>query len=322
MSNETVVSAGAAESAAASATTAAAAAVLAVDTATAAKAEALAEFQAMGEQFAYKGDKGDKGDTGTQGDTGAKGDTGASAVLVETGGAYPARAHTGPAIFVGETNPNTIPGLMLDGDTWISPDDEDVNLDLMMAETFDLGGSLALAKVRAEAERYERRGVGTPEGSVAAPVGAYYTDTAITNGALRWAKVTGTGTTGWKCITGDTGWRLVTPLIAGYLIRVKRTEAGVTWVVSGNNGVTAAALGQICSVPVGWQPDNQPWNRIASHFYRHGGAGGQVLNMGNATAFSDSLYVNGSGLPDSASAAYLMYPTSQAWPTALLGTAV
>lgn len=40
-------------------------------------------------------------------------------------------------------------------------------------------------------------GTGMPNGVVAAPPGAYYTDTSGTNGAWVWLKTSGTGTTGW-----------------------------------------------------------------------------------------------------------------------------
>jgi len=53
-------------------------------------------------------------------------------------------------------------------------------------------------------------GTGSPEGVVTAPVGTEYIDSAVTNGAMRWAKKTGTGNTGWQCVEGDTGWRDVT----------------------------------------------------------------------------------------------------------------
>lgn len=52
-------------------------------------------------------------------------------------------------------------------------------------------------------------GMGSPEGKVTAPVGSTYTDTVATNGAIRWIKATGTGTTGWKVEYGDTGMRNV-----------------------------------------------------------------------------------------------------------------
>jgi hypothetical protein len=64
----------------------------------------------------------------------------------------------------------------------------------------------------------ERYGTDSPEGVVTAPVGTYYTDTAITNGAMRWAKKTGTGNTGWQCIEGDTGWRAITSWTSGGVV--------------------------------------------------------------------------------------------------------
>lgn len=56
------------------------------------------------------------------------------------------------------------------------------------------------------------KGVGSPEGKVAAPVGSIYTDTAATNGAIRWVKTSGAGNTGWRVEYGDTGWRRLEPL--------------------------------------------------------------------------------------------------------------
>ena len=50
-------------------------------------------------------------------------------------------------------------------------------------------------------------GTGSPERRVAAPVGSIYTDSAATNGAIRWIKTSGAENTGWKVEYGDTGWR-------------------------------------------------------------------------------------------------------------------
>ena len=58
-------------------------------------------------------------------------------------------------------------------------------------------------------------GTGSPEGKVAAPVGSVYTDSAATNGAIRWVKSSGTGNTGWRVEYGDTGIRNITSLIEG-----------------------------------------------------------------------------------------------------------
>jgi hypothetical protein len=78
-------------------------------------------------------------------------------------------------------------------------------------------------------------GTGSPEGVITAPVGTYYTDTAITNGAMRWAKKTGIGNTGWKVTHGDTGWRNVTASLSGIdaantgTLSLRRIGDTVTW---------------------------------------------------------------------------------------------
>lgn len=75
---------------------------------------------------------------------------------------------------------------------------------------------------------FELRGTGMPNGIVTAGPGAYYTDTAGTNGAWRWLKKSGTGNTGWSVMHGDTGWRDVTALAVGHpgiasgTIRIRR----------------------------------------------------------------------------------------------------
>ena len=59
---------------------------------------------------------------------------------------------------------------------------------------------------------YEIHGTGMPNGQVSAPIGTTYVDMAVTNGALKWIKRSGTGNTGWQVFTGDTGWRTL-PLL-------------------------------------------------------------------------------------------------------------
>lgn len=69
-------------------------------------------------------------------------------------------------------------------------------------------------------------GTGSPEGEVAAPVGSIYTDSAATNGAIRWIKTSGTGSTGWAVEYGDTGWRDMSAQVTDYVsgsLYVKRS---------------------------------------------------------------------------------------------------
>src|SRR5699024_1181871 len=60
---------------------------------------------------------------------------------------------------------------------------------------------------QAETLPVTRVGTGSPEGKVSAPVGSIYTDSAATNGAIRWIKSSGAGNTGWMVEYGYTGWR-------------------------------------------------------------------------------------------------------------------
>jgi len=62
---------------------------------------------------------------------------------------------------------------------------------------------------------------------VAAAVGTYYTDTAATNGAIRWVKASGTGNVGWRVIFGDTGWRTLTSWTTGGVITGAPLQAAV-----------------------------------------------------------------------------------------------
>ena len=95
-------------------------------------------------------------------------------------------------------------------------------------------------------------GTGSPEGRVSAPVGSIYTDSAATNGAIRWVKTSGTGTTGWRVEYGDTGWRNVTGLLMnGWTadqVLVRRQNNTVT-LSAFNLSSTEATSGMFISLP-------------------------------------------------------------------------
>ena len=102
-------------------------------------------------------------------------------------------------------------------------------------------------------------GTGSPEGKVTAPVGSVYTDTAATNGAIRWIKTSGTGATGWTVEYGDTGWRDVSASIdtstldieSGGHVRIRRTERFVEYSFK---GVKVKQSGNIYLPPSGFRP--------------------------------------------------------------------
>ena len=82
---------------------------------------------------------------------------------------------------------------------------------------------------------YEIHGTGMPNGQVEAPIGTTYVDTAVTNGALKWIKQSGTGNTGWKVLIGDTGWRTLNSVsrVGNSFIKIRRVNNLVTYQFGG-----------------------------------------------------------------------------------------
>lgn len=78
---------------------------------------------------------------------------------------------------------------------------------------------------------YEIHGTGMPNGTVEAPIGTTYVDMAVTNGALKWIKQSGTGNTGWKVLIGDTGWRTLNSVsrLGNSFIKIRRVNNLVTY---------------------------------------------------------------------------------------------
>ena len=90
--------------------------------------------------------------------------------------------------------------------------------------------SKKIADLETKAE-YEIHGTGMPNGSVTAPIGTTYVDTAVTNGALKWIKQAGSGNTGWKVLIGDTGWRTLKSVsrVGNSFIKIRRVNNLVTY---------------------------------------------------------------------------------------------
>ena len=86
-----------------------------------------------------------------------------------------------------------------------------------------------------EAKNWEIHGRGMPNGTVTAPVGTTYVDEAVTNGALKWIKKTGTGNTGWEVLIGDTGWKIVPSVskLGGSYVKVRRVNNVVSYQFGG-----------------------------------------------------------------------------------------
>lgn len=86
-----------------------------------------------------------------------------------------------------------------------------------------------------EAKNWEIHGRGMPNGVVTAPVGTTYVDEAVTNGALKWIKKTGTGNTGWGVLIGDTGWKVLPSVskLGNSFVKVRRVNNVVSYQFGG-----------------------------------------------------------------------------------------
>ena len=86
-----------------------------------------------------------------------------------------------------------------------------------------------------EAKQWEIHGRGMPNGVVAAPVGTTYVDEAVTNGALKWIKKSGTGNVGWDVLIGDTGWKIIPSVskLGGSYVKVRRVNNVVSYQFGG-----------------------------------------------------------------------------------------
>ena len=86
-----------------------------------------------------------------------------------------------------------------------------------------------------EAKNWEIHGRGMPNGVVSAPVGTTYVDEAVTNGALKWIKKTGTGNTGWEVLIGDTGWKVLPSVskLGNSFVKVRRVNNVVSYQFGG-----------------------------------------------------------------------------------------
>ena len=169
------------------------------------------------------GQKGDKGDTGVAGPAGATGATGATGTTGATGA-----AGRNATISVTNSTQPCSTGLTITGNGTS-------NLGLQFTgKNFPAGGKInqVLGKKTDDdcdvewKDTYEIRGTGMPEGNVKASVGTYYTDTAATNGAIRWIKTRGSDKTGWRVVYGDTGWRSVPQILSASMkasvVKVRR----------------------------------------------------------------------------------------------------
>ena len=164
------------------------------------------------------------------------------------------------------------------------------------------------------------RGTGSPEGNIAAPIGSVYTDTAATNGAIRWIKTTGTGNTGWVVERGNTGQRVIAHNGEGGTLRIQRIENTVT---IGLNEITLAeGTGAfiLFAVPSGFRPldrvslvtHNPRWLDIPSVWGSYNGLPSNFSFLRKMDGSIDRPTVGTSGT--------VTFLTDDPWPATLPGT--
>ena len=266
------------------------------------------------------GQKGDKGDTGAAGPAGATGAMGATGATGATGA-----AGRNATISVTNSTQPCSTGLTITGNGTS-------NLGLQFTgKNFPAGGKInqVLGKKTDDdcdvewKDTYEIRGTGMPEGNVKASVGTYYTDTAATNGAIRWIKTRGSDKTGWKVVYGDTGWRsvpqILSPSMKASVVKVRRINNTV-YLYAALTGWANSWNGGGASLPDGLLPSVQMQGPSAGRW------GGSYLTWivqtgGQINAEAASAQNPTPTLPPIVSVSYV--PNDNVpWPTTLPGTAM
>ena len=156
------------------------------------------------------------------------------------------------------------------------------------------------------------RGTGSPEGKVAAPVGSIYTDSAATNGAIRWVKTSGTGNTGWRVEYGDTGLRNITPLttaISGNFT-LQRIGRAVS-IYAPSSSFSMANGARILTLPTGFHPPNLVYTQTPPYWTS------DVLRTVRIET-NGTVIVRGGTDSDLLNLSFT-FPTNQPWPTTLPG---
>ena len=161
-------------------------------------------------------------------------------------------------------------------------------------------------------------GSGSPEGKVSASVGTIYTDTAATNGAIRWIKTSGTDNIGWSVEYGDTGWRNAVSLLRNgwtadtFIFRRVRDVVEVRG--TGLDGSSATDY-TFFVPPQGFTPGAGSLRISAST--SNSSVSAERVNIAVSGAFSQIWRTNMDAVSVALSTSYL---NDEPWPTTLPGT--
>ena len=260
------------------------------------------------------GQKGDKGDTGAAGPAGVAGATGATGA-----------AGRNATISVTNSTQPCSTGLTITGNGTS-------NLGLQFTgKNLPAGGKTnqVLGKKTDNdcdvewKDTYEIRGTGMPEGNVKASVGTYYTDTAATNGAIRWIKASGSDKTGWKVVYGDTGWRSVPQILStsmkASVVKVRRINNTV-YLYAALTGWGYSWNGGGAPLPSGLHPGDQMQGPSAGR-YGNSYLTWIIQTTGQIQAEAASAQNPTPTLPPIVSVSYIP-DDNVPWPTTLPGTAM
>ena len=157
------------------------------------------------------------------------------------------------------------------------------------------------------------RGTGSPEGKIAAPVGAIYTDTSATNGAIRWIKTIGTGSTGWGVEYGDTGMRNIsassTATDGSFVIQ---RVGNLVWLFASTTTFDMSNGATITTLPVGFRPHRYVYTQTPSYWAT------DTLRTIRVVTSGDMVVRGGA---DSETLNFTFpFVTNDPWPTSLPGT--
>ena len=207
-------------------------------------------------------------------------------------------------------------------------------MDLLLAKYPNSWFSGTVNDLVKDFDKWNRRGVGSPEGVVTAAPGVKWIDTAVTNGAAEWIKKTGTGNTGWVVTNGDTGWRDIAvwdsagtfskgALGANWSPRIGITEGSVSVrrinstvyvAISQVKTVIAANTAAIATIPVGFTASSAIANHPSLIVKFSSGGTPTVFGM-CSTLVKDDLFAY---TPDDyIYRAKLEFVCDVAWPTSL-----
>ena len=177
-------------------------------------------------------------------------------------------------------------------------------------------GDVSVEQLNAKVPITILTGVGSPEGNVSAPVGSIYTDSETTNGAIRWIKTSGTGSTGWKVEYGDTGLRDISDLLKDATGSVTISRIGQVVYLEARVIKPEETLGSgssfLASLPVGFRPATR----------RDFTLNATLSSSTTRSGFQFTSGAIGVWQPSTSDIYYFQHHwvTSNSWPTSLPGT--